>query len=104
MQGYSGLSSRLVKKAGDLDEYEPISASFYTPGSALEKLLKGKKLSLVDWQNQHLKQTWMAKIVESFGFAKAEEMIHTRGENKISPKGAKRKRKIPNRNPIRADH
>ena len=55
-----------------IDEYEPISASFYTPGSALEKLLRGKKLSLVDWQNQHLKQTWMAKIVEAFGFPKAE--------------------------------
>jgi ABC-type Fe3+ transport system substrate-binding protein len=55
-----------------IDEYEPISASFYTPGSALEKLLRGKKLSLVDWQNQHLKQTWIAKIVEAFGFPKPE--------------------------------
>jgi iron(III) transport system substrate-binding protein len=56
-----------------IDEYEPISASFYTPGSALEKLLKGKRISLVDWQNQHLKQTWMAKIVEAFGFPKPED-------------------------------
>jgi ABC-type Fe3+ transport system substrate-binding protein len=56
-----------------IDEYEPISASFYTPGSALEKLLRGKKLSLVDWQNQHLKQTWMAKIVEAFGFPKPQD-------------------------------
>jgi spermidine/putrescine-binding protein len=55
-----------------IDEYEPISASFYTPSSALEKLLRGKKLSLVDWQNQHLKQTWIAKIVEAFGFPKPE--------------------------------
>jgi iron(III) transport system substrate-binding protein len=55
-----------------IDEYEPISASFYTPGSALEKLLRGKKLSLVDWQNQHLKQIWIAKIVEAFGFPKPE--------------------------------
>jgi ABC-type Fe3+ transport system substrate-binding protein len=56
-----------------IDEHEPISASFYTPGSALEKLLRGKKLSLVDWQNQHLKQTWMAKIVEAFGFPKPQD-------------------------------
>ncbi|HWP56650.1 MAG TPA: extracellular solute-binding protein [Candidatus Acidoferrales bacterium] len=55
-----------------IDEHEPISASFYTPGSALEKLLRGKKFSLVDWQQQHLKQLWMAKIVEAFAFPKAE--------------------------------
>jgi ABC-type Fe3+ transport system substrate-binding protein len=55
-----------------IDEHEPISASFYTPGAALEKLLKGKKLSLVDWEQQHLKQPWMAKIIEAFNFPKAE--------------------------------
>lgn len=56
-----------------IDEHEPISASFYTPGSALEKLLRGKRLSLVDWQNLHLKQIWTAKIVEAFGFPKPDD-------------------------------
>lgn len=55
-----------------IDQHEPISASFYMPGSALEKLLRGKRLSFVDWEKQHLKQAWMAKIVEAFNFPKAE--------------------------------
>jgi ABC-type Fe3+ transport system substrate-binding protein len=55
-----------------IDEQEPISASFYTPGAALERLLRGKKLSQVNWAQQHLKQPWMAKIIEAFNFPKAE--------------------------------
>ena len=53
------------------DEYEPYGASLYAPGSALEKLTNGKKLSVVDWGHFNRMTEYGTKIVEAFGFPKA---------------------------------
>ena len=55
------------------DEYEPYGASLYAPGSALDQLTKGKKLSVVDWAHFNRMKEYGAKIVEAFGFPKARK-------------------------------
>jgi len=38
----------------------------------VEEELRGRKVSVVNWENQHLVEAWQAKIVEAYGFPKAE--------------------------------
>jgi len=53
------------------DEKEPLASSIYVRGGAVEQELKGKKLSVVGWeQAQHI-DSWQAKVVEAYGFPKA---------------------------------
>jgi ABC-type Fe3+ transport system substrate-binding protein len=54
------------------DEHEPLASSVHVSGGAIERELRGKKLSVVDWENQVQVEEWQAKIVEAFGFPKAE--------------------------------
>jgi hypothetical protein len=55
------------------DEHEPLGSSVYVRGGAVEQELRGKKLSLVSWDHhQHMEQ-WQAKVVEAYGFPKAEK-------------------------------
>lgn len=54
-----------------LDEYEPLKSSIYVSGSALEKLVRGKKIWLADWKSYPQSPRWMAMAVEAFGFPKA---------------------------------
>ena len=54
------------------DEYEPYGASIFVPGSTLEKLTRGKKLSLVNWDHYTKIQGYQSKIVEAYGFPKVE--------------------------------
>jgi ABC-type Fe3+ transport system substrate-binding protein len=54
-----------------IDEHEPFAASLYRKGSVVEQELRGKKLSVVDWQNNEKVEQWLAKIVEALGFPKA---------------------------------
>ena len=55
-----------------IDEYQPLTSSIYVRGSVVERELRGKKLSVVDWErHQHLDQ-WQAKVFEAFGFPKAD--------------------------------
>lgn len=55
-----------------LDDYGPFSASVYTPGSAMEKETRGKKLSGVDWYHLPKMEQYEAKIVEAYGFPRAK--------------------------------
>ena len=47
-------------------------ASIFVPGSALDKELRGKKLSVVGWEHQSKMEEYQAKIVEAYGFPKGK--------------------------------
>ncbi|MGH7846922.1 MAG: ABC transporter substrate-binding protein [Candidatus Binatia bacterium] len=54
------------------DEQEPLASSIYMRGGVVERELRGKKLSTVGWEHyQHIDQ-WYAKVVEAYGFPKAD--------------------------------
>ena len=55
-----------------LDENEPHRSSMYVPGSELEKIVRGKKVAVLDTDKIHLISKWMKMIVEAFGFPRAE--------------------------------
>jgi iron(III) transport system substrate-binding protein len=54
------------------DEYEPSSSSLYVHGGDVEQALRGKKLSVVNWEHHYQMDQWQAKVVEAYGFPKAE--------------------------------
>ncbi|HWP60869.1 MAG TPA: extracellular solute-binding protein [Candidatus Acidoferrales bacterium] len=55
-----------------IDEYEPVKSSIYSPGSAVEKLVRGKKLAVLDWKDYGESGELVEKIVAAFGFPKAD--------------------------------
>ena len=55
-----------------LDDQGPFQASVYTPGSVMEREIKGKKLSEGDWSLLARLDEYEAKIVEALGFPKAK--------------------------------
>jgi len=54
------------------DEHEPLGSSVYVRGGAVEQELRGKKLSVVSWDHHQNMEQWQAKVVEAYGFPKAE--------------------------------
>jgi ABC-type Fe3+ transport system substrate-binding protein len=54
------------------DEHEPLGSSVYVRGGAVEQELRGKKLSVVSWQDVQKMDDWQAKVFEAYGFPKAE--------------------------------
>ena len=54
-----------------IDQHEPLVASVYSKDSAAEQALRGKKLSVLSWDNNAKVDQWMGKIVEAYGFPKA---------------------------------
>ncbi len=54
-----------------IDQHEPLVASVYSKDSAAEQALRGKKLSVLSWDNNDKVDQWMGKIVEAYGFPKA---------------------------------
>jgi len=54
------------------DEHEPYGASLFIAGSAQESVTKGKKLSLVDWEHFSKMPEYQQKVVEAYGFPKAD--------------------------------
>jgi len=54
------------------DEYEPVSASVFSPGSVIEKIVRGKKVWIRDLQSIDKTQKWMAMAVEAFGFPRGK--------------------------------
>jgi len=54
-----------------LDEIEPLKSSVYTTGE-VSKIIQGKKASVNDFRTYHKTPGWMKKIVEAYGFPKAE--------------------------------
>jgi len=55
-----------------IDENEPVSASVYSPGSVIEKIVRGKKAWIRDLQSFHNSDKWMAMAVEAFGFPRGK--------------------------------
>ena len=54
------------------DEHEPLAASLYVRGGAVEQALQGKKLSVVSWEHHQQMEEWQSKVFEAYGFPKAE--------------------------------
>lgn len=54
-----------------IDKYEPVKSSIYASGSAVEKILRGKKIWLKDWKHYEKGPDWMGMAVKAFGFPKA---------------------------------
>jgi ABC-type Fe3+ transport system substrate-binding protein len=54
-----------------IDKYEPLKSSIYAPGSAVEKVIRGKKIWLKDWKDYDKGPDWMGMAVKAFGFPKA---------------------------------
>ena len=57
---------------GIIDEYEPVSASVFAPESALEKIVRGKKVWIRDLTMIDKTSRWMAMALEAFGFPREE--------------------------------
>jgi ABC-type Fe3+ transport system substrate-binding protein len=56
-----------------IDRYAPLKSSLYAPDSAVEKVLRGKKLSVLNWDTFHMKEKWTGQVIEAFGFPKASQ-------------------------------
>jgi iron(III) transport system substrate-binding protein len=56
-----------------IDKYEPLRASVFTPGSVVEQMTQGKKLSVVDWNHFAKFQGYLEKIFAAYGFPKADK-------------------------------
>jgi len=56
-----------------LDKYEPYGASVLATGSFQEKLTRGAKVSMVDWEHYTKMEDYQKKIVEVYGFPTAEK-------------------------------
>jgi iron(III) transport system substrate-binding protein len=55
-----------------LDDFDPFGASIYTPGSIQGQEIKGKKISLVDWEYYTKLGEYQDKVVAAYGFPKAD--------------------------------
>ncbi|HWP60870.1 MAG TPA: extracellular solute-binding protein [Candidatus Acidoferrales bacterium] len=55
-----------------VDEFHPYGASAFIAGSAQERLLRGKRLSVVQWDHFSKLGEYQAKVVEAYGFPKEE--------------------------------
>ncbi|MGH7845260.1 MAG: hypothetical protein ACREQW_08835, partial [Candidatus Binatia bacterium] len=56
-----------------IDDHEQGKASVYLPGSITETVLRGKKLSVVEWDSFAKMGPWMKMIVSAWGFPRAEK-------------------------------
>jgi len=55
------------------DETEPLASSVYVSGSAVEKELRGKQLSVVSWEHHQNMEPWQANVFEAYGFPKVDK-------------------------------
>ena len=55
------------------DEHEPFDSSVHVRGGAVQRELKGKKLSEVGWEHHQNMEQWQAKIFEAYGFPKQDQ-------------------------------
>ncbi|HEY3169189.1 MAG TPA: hypothetical protein VGK57_18295 [Candidatus Binatia bacterium] len=56
-----------------IDEYEPVKSSVHSPGSAVERLVRGKKLATLDWKDYAESGELVEKIIAAFGFPKEDK-------------------------------
>lgn len=57
-----------------IDDYEPLRSSLYSPDSEVEKITRGKKVSLMDFRNYKNASKWMKMAYKAFGFPTAERI------------------------------
>ncbi len=55
-----------------IDAHEPLKSSLYVPDSEINKLVKGKQISVNDWHSFHNTERWMELSVKALGFPQAE--------------------------------
>ena len=55
-----------------MDQFEPFAGSIYGSGSIQGEEIKGKTLSLVDWDHYTKLSGYQDKVVAAYGFPKAE--------------------------------
>jgi ABC-type Fe3+ transport system substrate-binding protein len=55
-----------------IDANEPLKSSLYVPDSEINKLVKGKQISVNDWHTFHNTERWMELSVKALGFPQAE--------------------------------
>ena len=63
------LASPEAQKITDEHDFD---SSVYVGGAAVEQELRGKKLSVTNWENHHHMEQWEGKVVEAYGFPKAK--------------------------------
>jgi hypothetical protein len=56
-----------------LEEGGPYEGSVFIQGTVQEKAVRGKKQSLVDWSHYSKMPEYMKKVVEAYGFPRAEK-------------------------------
>jgi ABC-type Fe3+ transport system substrate-binding protein len=56
-----------------IDQHEPLASSLYVQGSAVEQELRGKRLSVVSWEENASMEQWIPRIVEAYGFPTASD-------------------------------
>jgi ABC-type Fe3+ transport system substrate-binding protein len=56
-----------------LEEGGPYEGSVFIPGTVQEKAVRGKKQSLVDWAHYARMPEYMKRVVEAYGFPRAEK-------------------------------
>jgi ABC-type thiamine transport system substrate-binding protein len=56
-----------------VDDLHPYGASAFIPGSAQEKLVRGKRTSIVQWDHFSQLGDYQAKVVGAYGFPKEEK-------------------------------
>jgi ABC-type Fe3+ transport system substrate-binding protein len=56
-----------------IDQHEPYGASYLTAGSVQEKIVRGLKLSVVDWNHVTKMEDYQKKITEAYGFPRADK-------------------------------
>jgi len=56
-----------------IDKHEPYGASILSPGSVQEKITRGKKLSVIDWDHVTKIEEYQKKIIEAYGFPRAQK-------------------------------
>ena len=73
---YAGLLwlEFLCSPAGQaiIDQYEPYGASMLVAGTVQEKIARGLKLSVIDWEHVTKLEDYQKKITEAYGFPRAD--------------------------------
>src|SRR5262245_4702381 len=64
------MASPEVQKS--LDELEPLKSYIYAPGSALERAVEGKKISVAAWKWFYQREEIEKQIAKAYGFPSAE--------------------------------
>jgi len=56
-----------------IDANEPLKSSLYVPGTEINKLVKGKTVSVNDWNTFYDSERWMESAVKAFGFPQEDK-------------------------------